>query len=188
MQLYYSGASNFEESQRDINLSLGNYISSDIIPNDQLNKIIRAVSELVKSKNDKQVFMLILKNTTASTVTDVTVHSVYPQNEELEDIGKYKLELAFVSPATDSEGNPVFEKIVAPNSLPVTATFAEYNRVDNAVNIGNIDSGSTVGIWFKVTTVDVNVAPKTDAELYEEYLAGTNLDTQEEITLSISYT
>ena len=188
MKLYYSGASNFEDSQFDINKSLGNYISSDELPNDRLGATFRSVTSLVKTRNDKQVFMLILKNTTGSTATDVTIYSIYPQDGELNDIGKYKLELAFVSPTTDSDGNPVFEKISSPNSLPLTGTFAEYNRVGNAVNIGNINDGDSIGIWFKATLIPANNAALTDQQLYDNYTNSVSLETEEEINFVISYT
>ena len=188
MKLYYSGASNFEDSQFDINKALGNYISSDELPNDRLGATFRSVTSLVKSRNDKQVFMLILKNTTGSAVTNVTIFTTYPQDGESNDIGKYKVELAFVTPTTDGDGNPVFEKIASSNSLPLTGSFAEYNRTANEIDIGSINDGDSVGIWFKATLVPANNVVLTDQQLYDNFTNAVTLDTEEEISMSITYT
>jgi hypothetical protein len=177
MNLYYTGASNLNDAQENPNLSLGNYISATLVPNDFLGATFSEVSKLKKSRNSKQVFMLALKNTTGSTATDVTIYYDYPTSN------KYSVELAFVSPSSG-----VFEKIASNQASPLSGTFAEYSGVGNAVNIGDIDDGDYVGIWFKSTLVAANVAQSTSDELYADYVAETVIPTEEELSFVISYT
>lgn len=185
MILFYSGASNYEDIQSDINLSLGQYISNTQVPNDVIGATFGSVSILKKSRNDKQVFLLVLKNTTGSDVTDILIHYDYPDPVEG---GKYILELAFVNPTLDSDGNPVFEKIPSPNSLPLTGSFSEYNGITNQVNIGNLNSDQTIGVWFKSTLNQANNVNLTDQQLYDNFADNKNLDQQEQINFVINYT
>jgi len=188
MRLFYSGASNYEASQFDVNKSLGNYISSDEVPNDRVGATFRSVSELVKSRDDKQVFMLILKNTTGSDVTDVTIYYDYEQDGESNNISKYVLEVAFVAPTTDSDGNPVYEKIMSSNSLPLVGDFNEYDGIANQIDIGGLTANETVGIWFKATLNNANNQPLTDQELYDNFTNNVALAESQDIDFVITYT
>ncbi len=188
MKLYYTGAANAGDSQTRPSMSLGNYISSVEVPNDMLGATLGEISRLLVQENKKQVFCLALTNTTGSTATDVTIYYDYPVNEDDEPINKYKLELAFVTPTEDSDGNPYFEKISSNQASPIAATFDEYDGEANEVNVGNILSGKSLGIWFKATLVPENVAEKTCTVLHEEFEAGTEVEKQQEISFSISYT
>lgn len=190
MILYYSGASNYQESQKNPTLSLGNYISSDAVPNDTLGATFKEISSLVKSRNDKQIFMLILKNTTGATTSGITIYYDYPTNDEDEVIGKYKLELAFVNPTLDSQGNPQFERINSSSSSPLVGTFQEYNTIANQATIpGSLTANQTLGIWFKVTLVSENNVPLTDQQLYNNYIADPQIiqETEQEINFIINY-
>lgn len=181
MILYYSGAANYEESQSSPHLSLGGYISSVAIPNDRVGATLRSISALNKSRNSKQLLMAVLKNTSGSEATNVTIYYDYPTD------GQYKLELAFVSPSVDGDSNPIFEKIQSANDLPLSATFAEYNGVANEVNIGSVANDATVGIWMKATLISANIVPKTDQEIYDAFVADETDLTEEEINFSITY-
>ena len=182
MILYYTGASNDAEAQTKVPLSLGNYVSSSPVPSGQVGATLRDVTRLAEQNNNKYVFMLALKNTTGSAATDVTIYYDYPSDNQ------YSLELAFVSPTADSDGNEVYEKILSTNSLPITGTFAEYSGVGNATNIGAIADGVSVGIWFKATLVAANIAEPTCDELYASFLADETDETEQEINFAISYT
>jgi hypothetical protein len=182
MILYYTGASNNAEAQTKINLSLGNYVSSSLVPSGHVGATLRDVTRLTKQNNKKYVFMLALKNTTGSLATDVTIYYDYPTNNQ------YRLELAFVSPSTDLASNEVYEKILNTSSLPITGTFAEYSSVGNAVNIGNIANGVSVGVWFKATLIPASIVAPTCDALYAAFLAEEEEITEQEINFSISYT
>lgn len=182
MKLYYTGASNSGEVQDKVSLSLGNYVSSTETPNDTLGATLEEITNLKISRNSKQVFMLALKNTTGATVTDVSIYYDYP------DDNKYKLELAFVSPATDSNGDEYYEKISSPQSSPLQATFTEHSGVANIINVGDINNGESLGIWFKATLVAANNTVRTCDQIYEDYTNSVVLETQQDLSFIIQYT
>jgi len=182
MILYYTGASNNNEAQPKVNLSLGNYVSNSPVPSGQIGATLNNVTKLTEARNDKYIFMLALKNTTSSEAVDVTIYYDYPTDNQ------YKLELAFVSPSTDSLGDELYEKILSTSSLPITGTFAEYSGVGNAINIGNIVAGESIGIWFKATLIAANIAEPTCDELYSDFTNEVEEVKEQEINFSISYT
>tara|TARA_X000001382_G_scaffold8122_2_gene5903 strand:+ start:15160 stop:15738 length:579 start_codon:yes stop_codon:yes gene_type:complete len=192
MRLFYSGAANFEAPQPNVSQSLGNYISSDQVPNDRVGATLSSISRLIKQDDDKQVFLLVLKNNTGSDATGITIYYDYP-TIDVEGvptpINKYKVELAFVDPAIDSNGDPIYEKIDSSKSLPLTGTFAEYVGSGSPAAIGDLSNEQTIGIWFKATLDPTNNTPLTDQELFDNYESGNVVDqSKETISFFIEYT
>lgn len=76
MIIYFSGAKNYLSDQRDVNQSLGGYMSSTPIPNGRLNSLFDDLSEYKKS-NCKQVLAVFLHNDSNVDITNLTIENFY---------------------------------------------------------------------------------------------------------------
>lgn len=141
MKLFYTGAKAPEEVQINGELSLGGYKSSSTIPNGALGSLFPTIVKEHLTQGKVDVRMIVLKNTTSSTVNNLKIWS--------ECLNYSKVKLAVVEPALDSKCNiEYFEAIDNGNSLPYQADFQPYEGQLNANVIGALDAGKMLGIWI----------------------------------------
>lgn len=162
MQFLYTGASNYQAAQNDSNLSLGGYISSSTVPNDQLNNLFSDISAQTSQQKRSECKGLILKNTLEAEVKDVIFGYKYPTNSN------FKLEVAFVNINTNNPQQ--VEKIPTAQATPYYATFNELDITtseNNSQNIGDLNVNDSILIWFKRTILDSTSLP-TFSTLDEE--------------------
>lgn len=137
--LYYTGAKTAEDIQDNPLLSLGGYKSSTQIPNGKLHNVFPKITQGNVIKNTQIVRLIVFQNLTGADLTDLTIYNV--------DGDFSTLQMAFVSPAIDSCGNPQFERIQE-NNLPYQGTFASYD-IDNKYASPTIPALGYIGIWLK---------------------------------------
>lgn len=142
MVLYYSGADRAAMAQNQPEKSLGGYISSSLIPNGIINAIFSTISKSVAEKQTRDTRLIVLTNTTGSICHDVKIYI-----EQTPDTVS-NIKMAAVSPATDSCSNLFFELIPSADALPYQATLSLHNGVDNAIDVGDLAVGETIGIWL----------------------------------------
>lgn len=143
MILLYTGAGVYDNPQPLQELSLGGYPSNTIIANSKVDAIFGPISKTEVVKNLSLVRMIVLKNITSDTISNI---KVWTKNY---DDSLYRLKIAVVAPATDSCNNPIYESLVDQYSLPYQAELAYKEAEDNAITIANLAAGEQVGIWLK---------------------------------------
>ena len=159
MQLYLSNSTTLGTSQLEVERSLGGYLSSSPLRNNNLGNIF---SDLIMSQNGQEIVeykAIFLKNTFSDTKTNIYLYYNYPT-----DPSNIKLEIGVVLP--NSAG--AIERIQSSDSSPLFATFTEANTETNKVLISSsLASLSSIGIWLKRTILTKN--QKTDKQLFDAY-------------------
>lgn len=103
IDLFYTGASKFNEKQELPSLSLGGNISSSPIPDDYLNNVFSDIALKNLGEKTKELRCLALKNS-GPDISNLKVYYSYPDNFPI------KIEVGFVEPTTNACGDMFFEK------------------------------------------------------------------------------
>lgn len=183
MILLYTGATSANAPQINANNSLGGYVSSSQIPNGRLANLFSTVAKSDVLQSRSQIRLIALKNTTGVTVNNVKVFSTVTDSH-------VKLQLAAVAPAIDPDNNPVYESVLDGTTLPYQAVLNYHEGVDNAIDVGSISNGATIGIWV-LREIDQSKFPELHTDATGQALADLLNDSaavaDETITLSISW-
>lgn len=189
MQIYYSGALNHKDSQRDPSLSLGGFESSSLVPNDVLNNIFPTITRDSINQKLKETRMIVLHNPTNQPLLNV---KIWTRCEKFT-----KVSLAAVLPYSLSEGVEVFEKIDNPHSSPYQAILSFHEGEDNSLLIGDFPSKGSIGLWLQreylynnLTSYDKGITPdlskENEANAYIEELSSSEVE-EDEIGIFFSW-
>ena len=158
MNLYLSNSTTINTPQLEVERSLGGYISSTPLRNNNIGNIF---SDLVMSNNGQPIVeckAVFLKNIFPDTKNNIYLYYDYPTNPNI------KLEIGVVLP--NSAGG--IEKIQSSDSTPLFSTFVEANGIANKMLIANsLTSLSSIGIWLKRTLLTTR--QETDVKLFDVY-------------------
>lgn len=177
MKLYYSTIEETDAEQKQPRFSLGGFISSTVVPNNSIENLFGDITPYTIRNNRDEYIAVMLKNTTGSTATGVTIWFEYPT------IQRYKLLIAAVTPNANGE----IEHIDNQYSQPYNATFYEADGVGNAVNIGDINDGDFVGLWIKRELLMDEIATLESDDYIEEHYNDT-VNQDEVVSMKIDYT
>jgi hypothetical protein len=189
MYLFYTSVTEAEATQTKPYLSLGGYKSSSKVQNSKLNNLFGDITPATISNFYQDEYIaLVLKNTLTTDVTNVKLWFEYPDD-------MYSVfYVAAVDMAEDSTEELYMEHVDSKNSQPLMGDFYKANGEDNAVDLGDISSGSQIGIWLKRELLLDYI--KEDQELvYESDSTDSTgykvvervLGKQDEIAIAISY-
>ena len=160
MRLYYT-ASQPEERQAKLSLSIGGYKSAVPVSNDVFGNMFSDITMYtVKMGVLKSFLGLVLKNETAA-VLNLDIWVVVPAN----CYSKYKL--SAVDMATDSDGNPFMERVSHNGARPLYAEFVSADGEPNKLNIGAIAAGECVGLWIE-RELDLDIIKDDQNKIYEK--------------------
>lgn len=141
MILLYTGAESNNKPQPTPSKSLGGFVSNSPIANGVLGNLFPVITKSMIVNDQKQIRMLVLKNTLAVDVNSVRIWT------EVADSSK--LQIAAVAPGMDECNNPVFEQVYDDSALPFQAALDYHELEPNAINVGSITAGSVIGIWIR---------------------------------------
>ncbi len=187
MYLYYTVASQPEDTQTKPSLSLGGYKSSNKVINSAFNNLFSDITPItVSNYNQNRYIGLILKNETGED-QNVKMWFSYP------DDCFSKFRVAAVDLSADSDGNYYMEHIDNVNSSPLyVSEFYEADGEDNAVSLGSIASGGQIGIWIEMELL-IDTIKASYENVYEKdpnnssrYIEKVK-ETEEEIELHFSW-
>lgn len=157
IELYYTGAYELNSVQKDPMLSLGNYKSSSMLPNDIIGNVFGDISMLSESKGDKECIGIIMKNAYGSIIDNIEMWFV---NEE----AGVTLEVAIVSV---NQTTPVMEVLSTRRASPYNATFYSPD-VDNKLSLPDpLAAGGYIGLWIRRTI---------DKDVYADAKSCTNIE------------
>lgn len=143
MKWYYTSSAGKDTVQTDIKLSLGGYKSSSLLSNDTFGGLFEEITTFLLSREfEKEYIGIIVENDLATDIENLWLWFEY----SLDSYSKFLV--AAVDLVADSNGVLAMERITSKNSKPLYADFHEANGIQNAVEIGNILAGGSIGLWF----------------------------------------
>lgn len=144
MFLYYTIVSAENNIQQKPQLSLGGFKAINKVDSNKLNNLFSDISQLTVANYSQNLYIaLILRNELSADCENIKIFFTYPEN------CYSKLRIAAVNLVEDKDGFLQMEHVETPNSKPLFAEFFEADGVDNAVNIGDLEPGESVGIWIE---------------------------------------
>lgn len=182
LKLYYTNSETSLGTQTDPRKSLGNHISSSLVPSDFINNLFADISELSKDRNLTETVGLALKNETGAIAENIELWYNYPTTDS-----QVKLEVASVATSLNDCDEPIIEKIPNIFAKPVNATFFEANGESNKVSLGDLADNGYLGLWFRKSLRPIVLTAKTCDDLVAEKEAGTTFDKTETIELIIKW-
>lgn len=144
MILLYTGAINYNQPSTP-DRSHGGNVSSTQVLNGQLSNLFSLITKTQVLNNQKEVKLIVLKNTTSTPVTGLKFWT-----EIATGLSKFKLKLGLVSPSFDSTCNKYyFEQLLNSFNLPFQANFTEHEGISNQMLIGlTLQPNQMIGIWI----------------------------------------
>lgn len=147
IKLYYTTKVAAEDIQTRADLSLGGFKSSTMIPNNSLASLFSDLSLYSIQRNSNEFIAVIATNTSATDIVNINAWFEYPP------MCQRKIEIA----AVDLTAEGAMEGIDSAFSQPYYADFYEADGEENKIQLGGIEAGKSIGIWFKSSIVLQNV-------------------------------
>lgn len=164
LKLYYTTTKGKDELQPKFYNSLGGYKSATPVKNDEFDNFFGELSSYTISNNSENQYIGLILINEGDSKTNISVY--FSRGENCYS----KLYIAAVDLVTDENGDKFMESVPTINSSPLYAEFVEAEGVENSVNIGDIDSGESVGIWLKreilrnIIIADHSIVAETDPQ------------------------
>lgn len=156
IKLYYTTVKGVDEINIRPDLSLGGYRSSTVVPNSVVNNLFSDISIYGAIREQDEFIGVIAKNESANDIENVKFWFDFPENCQK------NIKIA----AVDLDSTGWMEHIEHPYQTPYYSDFYEANGEENAVDLGNILAGETIGLWFKLSVIKSMVElPYSDANL-----------------------
>ena len=183
MKFLYTGAPKYNTSQLVAKKSLGGFLSSSEIPNDFMESVFSSLSELAKQSLKREAVLIALKND-EDAQTGVVVEFIVDDWNKLSS----QFSIAFVASKISACGDIYFSSINDQQALPYL-NFQELSEDNFRFDLGNMDAGVVIGIWLvrQIVKDGYQIAPLSDDELYANYLAGTELPTEETFSINVQW-
>jgi len=186
MQLFYTNSSKPGQSQPVSYLSLGNFISNSIPPNDFLNNLFGELSLNSIQSAKSECRILALYNETGATYTGLQAwiesDDASSSQEGSEDIAEYKI--GYLVPTVNDCGEIQLELLSSPYAIPYNSTLVSAT-IGSPLSLPNIDSHMYLGIVIQ------RIIPKQtpfSTDTLKQIAAGTlELPQEEKINLKISW-
>lgn len=165
MRLYYTGADVLDTPQTSAEKSLGGFRSSTMVPNGGLNVLFSDISYKMLGDKPTEVRALVLKNTGAEVVINV---SLYTENQA--DVPFSKIEIAPVSLV-----NGEMERVSGGKTLPfdVIDWYDLEGESEAAILVAELEVGESIGIWIRRTileSINIPAIPRAELQTYYDSL------------------
>lgn len=150
MRLFYTGADTLNGVQRNIDKSLGGFISSTQVPNDSEENVFSQLSYMNLVNQRREFRALVLKNLNNVTYTSLNFHFT----QEVTPLIGFRFAFVFLDPNTG-----VMEKIFTTQSTPLEITFfasplGSGNSLSLLNNGATFKPGDMLGIWVERAVKD----------------------------------
>ncbi len=144
MRLYHTNSPTLLGEQKNVQKSVGGYLSSSLLLNGSLNNLFQDITwtDLQKSQEIQDVKCLGLVNINDFDVYNVRIHTSLPVDALIE------LQLGVSS--ANSTGL-TFERLTNNKELPLSVNFETYDSDSNTIVIDSMPANSAVGLWVKRT-------------------------------------
>lgn len=151
LRFFFTGADKFLDTQPETDKSIGGFISSSPVPNDDFANVFSEISLLSITNDLQETKGLALKNETGVDITDLLINYVYPEVDS-----QTIVEIATVAVSIDACGDQAIEKIPNFRSTPQFATFQEANAAQARARMELSNPGSN----GDTITIEVDSIPE----------------------------
>lgn len=156
MKLYYTTSAGTGALQADPRLSLGGFMASNTVLNDDFGNLFGEITPTTINKNRAEYIAIMMQNETTDDLENVELWFVHPEDSYS------KMTVAGVIPAMNADGEYEMERIPNKYSKPYTGDFEEAT-VDTKYVIGDMEAGTVIGLWIKrELLLDIIVADQAD--------------------------
>jgi len=177
MKIFYTGASQPGDIQKESSQSLGGHIASTQVPNNFLSNVFPSVSQLAIQKDRTEMRVLAIQNDSGAMYTGLTVYVDCPENP----LTTY--ELGFQAAYLDSDSCLVVEEVPSAQADPYTVSLVKADGPGAKLTLPNLDVGNYMGIYVKRYLTDAAKASKTNLEWEQEFIDAVVAETSETIGL-----
>ena len=167
MILYYTTSAGYEQPQTVVAKSLGGYRSANIVKNDDFDNLFGEISLYTIRESRDEYIAIILRNTLGVRVDNVEAWFTLPSDS----YGNF--EIAGVTPTTDTDGNPIIERVRTKFTRPFTGTFVAATD-SSRLSIGAMEANAEIGLWIK-RSINRTRIDTTLATIYERDPSNVNL-------------
>lgn len=142
LKFYFTGAEQFNETQRNPDKSLGGWRSSDELSNDFLNNLFSDISYESLRNFYTEVKGIMIFNDTASAMTNLRLYLNYPDGLTFSKI--------FIAPVTLNNQESM-EKIGNFRSSPLAIDqfYDAVGLANEQTLIASLPAGEGIGLWLK---------------------------------------
>ena len=186
MLKFYYTAAGLNINQNKAHLSLGGFRSNLPVANGEFGAFFSDISMMAVKDNVKKYLCLMLVNEGIKIAYDVCFHFVYPENNFL------NLQIAVVEPVNVSGEGYYVARVENINAKPLYVEFVPANGVLNKVNLGDIEPGKMIGVWFE-SSLNLETINNSEDLIYTQEGIDTyryrevELPTIEDIKLNIDW-
>lgn len=142
MKLYYTVATGANNTQPNVNLSLGGFCSSTPVFNDDFSNLFDELSVMTIRNNRNEYRAIVLKNEDSISHKNINI-TIQPVSDDA--ICSYKIALAQMT-IVDKYGNKGMENILSQYSRPFNATFVDTS--EEKLVISELKPNDMIGIWI----------------------------------------
>ena len=121
--------------------SLGGYISSMTVRNDEFDNLFGEISVHGASKGRTEYRALVLVNDSSEDASDVSLYM-----SATGEMNQGEILIAPVAMGTDKDGRPVMERVGDIYSKPFDGDF-QITSEEDKLDIGTIPANGSVGLW-----------------------------------------
>jgi len=161
LEIYHTGATEALKIQTSIDLSLGGFISTSLVPNDLLNNIFSEISMLGRQERTPVIRVIAIKNVSGSTLVNFKVHFDDIPTTDL--LSKFTLGWGVFT--LDACNDLITEKIPNDRGIPHTVTLTEAIAIGSAVTFGSLDNGLYAPLFVRREILASAIVPFTTDDL-----------------------
>lgn len=179
--LYYTNSDEFNKPQDRPDRSVGGFMSSSPIPNDQLGNLFSSLDLITLNEGVTQTRGIGIKNEAEQTLTNLKAWIVAPESPLAE------FEIAFVAVSKNDCNESYMEKLINGSAAPYYATFYK-PAVDSKLSVGvDIQPGQYLGMWIKRSIPSSSQKQKSCDQIYDDYINEVEVDTQEQLIVNFEW-
>lgn len=144
VSFYYTVTSGYKDQQDNPTLSLGGYVSSTNIQNDNDGNVFGEISLNMMANPKKEYRAVVIVNEGVDVLRDFSFY--FKENET--DICTYKVGAILMH--GDEDKGYFMERIPTRNSKPMSVSFESATETD-PVTIGDLEPNKPIGLWIERT-------------------------------------
>lgn len=166
MNIFYTGAKEYNDAQVSKDKSLGGFKSSTLIPNDLSGNLFGDTSMLTLDQKLRETRAIIIHNNGGAPLVNLYLHF----DKLLGSIGKF--EVASIALAPDADNEVSMESISSIRATPFVGNFVEADTVANKVLLSSsFASDAYIGLWIRRVIEDSDKDQFDCDTMYDDFIA-----------------
>lgn len=140
---YYTTINGYKNEQPNSERSLGGFISSTPVSNDDFSNLFDEISITTIRNGRKEYRAIMLYNDSDFPYRNITVKMNIPEDS----VCKYEIAIGEMI-YTNKYGQKSMENVVSINNRPFNAEFVSIESEDSKLDIEELNPGEEIGLWI----------------------------------------